>query len=408
MDETAGVAVQRGQALLDLGRAREAEAQFRTALSAAPGEPTLHALLAQSLLRQERYEEAREASRTAVAAAPEHVMAYSTLAASLAGLKRLPEALEAVRQALALAPGYAVLHVQEAYVLLAQERPEDALTSIARARALDPEDSDAAALQAAALYDSHRLEEADAAVAEALRLDPQNADAHRIQGLLALRRGGGESAVRAHRTALRLDPTDAHARDGLSIAIKSRNPLYGLMLRYGSWLASLPTGLRLLVLLLPFILTRLLRPFDGEAWASALIVVVIVFVVLSWSLEPLMNLVLLLSRERHLLSRPARLATYTFLGFGAAALATVAVGATTGPSRLLTLAMALCLWAMATGSAHTVNQGRRKVLHIGAGAAAVVSTLAFAGTVAGTGGAGLAVTVVLLGGVAATWFTVLG
>ncbi|WP_447007156.1 tetratricopeptide repeat protein [Saccharothrix isguenensis] len=406
MDETAGVAVRRGQALLDLNRAREAEEQFRTALAAAPGEPTLHALLAQALLRQQRFQEAHDASRAAVGAAPEHVMAYSTLAASLAGLKRLNEAEDAVRHALALAPEAAVLHVQEAYVLLAQNRPVDALISIGRARALDPEDSDAAAVQAAALFESHRFEQAEAAVDEALRLDPQNADAHRIRGLLALRRGGGEPAVQAHRTALRLSPTDSDAREGLSVALKSRNPLYGLMLRYGMWLKTLPTGLRLLVLFLPFILTRLLRPFEGEAWASVLLVVVIAAVVLSWSLEPLMNCVLLLSRERHLLSRSARLSTYAFLGFAAAALAVLAVGLNTGPERLLTLALGLCLWAMATGSAHVIRTDRRKILTIGAAVAAVVAAIAFAGAVGGVGGSTVAVTAVFLSGIAATWFTV--
>jgi tetratricopeptide (TPR) repeat protein len=406
MDETAGVAVQRGQTLLDLGRPREAEEQFRTALAAAPGEPTLHALLAHALLRQQRYEEAHDASRTAVGAAPEHVMAYSTLAASLVGLKRLSEAEDAVRHALALAPEAAVLHVQQAHVLLAQDRPADALESIGRARALDPEDSDAAAVQAAALFEAHRYGESEAAVDEALRLDPENVDAHRIRGLLALRRGGGESAVQAHRTALRLSPTDSDAREGLSVALKSRNPLYGLMLRYSMWLRTLPTGLRLLVLFLPFILTRLLRPFDGETWASVLLVVVVAAVVVSWSLEPLMNCVLLLSRERHLLSRSARLSTYAFLGFAAAALAALTVGLNSGPARLLTLALGLCLWAMATGSAHTIRADRRKILTIGAGVAAVVAVIAFAGAVGGVGGLTVAVTAVFLSGIAATWFTV--
>ncbi|WP_372448477.1 tetratricopeptide repeat protein [Saccharothrix coeruleofusca] len=406
MDETSAVAVRRGQALLELGRAKEAEGHFRTALAASPGDPELHTLLAQSLLRQQRYGEARDASRAALTADPEDVTAHSALAGALAGLKLLPEALEVVRRALELAPLSAGLHLQEGYVLLAQDRPAEALESVGRARALAPEDADCAALRAAALYELHRLDEADAAVAEALRLDPQHVDAHRIQGLLALRRGGGESAIRAHRTALRLDPTDSGAREGLSVALKSRNPLYGALLRYGSWLSSLPTGTRWLVLLVPFVLTRLLRPFDGQTWAEVLIVVVVALVVLSWALEPLMNCVLLLGRERHLLSRPARLATYGFLGFASASIATVVVGMTAGPPRLMTLALGLGLWAMATGSAHTVRADLRKVPAIGAAVAALLAVVAFAATVAGAESAGLVVSLVLLGGIAATWFTV--
>jgi Flp pilus assembly protein TadD len=405
MNETAAAAEQRGRALLDLGRGREAEEQFRTALAATPGDPDLLAQLAEALLEQDRYQEAHDVSRAAVGAAPEHVMAYSILSASLAGLDRLSDAREAVRRALALAPQIAGLHVQEARVLLAQELPSEALESVARARALHPEDSDAAAVQAAALFEMQRFGEADAAVHEALRLDPQNVAGHRIQGLLALRRGGGAPAVQAHRTALRLSPTDSGAREGLSVSLKSRNPLYGLLLRYSMWLQAQPKALRLGMVFLPLILIRLLRPFDDQPWATALIVVVIGYVVLSWSLEPLMNTVLLLSSDRHVLGRPERLATYAFLGFAGAGVLVLTVGLVGGFPMFQTLALGLGLWAMATGSAHTVKAGRVKVLAVGAGVAGVVATLAFAGTLAGLGGLGLAVMAVLLGGIAATWFT---
>ncbi|WP_170191859.1 tetratricopeptide repeat protein [Saccharothrix syringae] len=407
MDDVVGVAVRRGQALLDLGRHREAEAQFRTALAASPGDPVTHTLLAQALLRQQRYDEARDHSRAALAADPEHVPAHSALAASLGGLEQLPEALEVVRRALDLAPGFAGLHLQHAYVLMAQDRPAEALASAERARALDPEDSDTATARAAALHELRRFDEADAAVAEALRLDPQNAEAHRLKGLLALRRGGSGSAVSAHRTALHLDPTDRHAREGLSLALKSRNPLYLALLRFNLWLNSVPTGVRVAVALLPFLLTRFLKPFSGQAWATALVVVVIGLVVLSWTLEPLMNCVLLLGRDRHLLGRAARRATFTFLGFAAAAITAVVLATAGGPGQLVGLAFGLGLWAMATGSGHTVREDRRGLLNVGSAVAAVLGATAFAAILAGAPGATLAVGLVLLGGVVATWVTVL-
>lgn len=405
MNETATAAEQRGRALLDLGRGREAEQQFRTALAVAPGDPDLQARLAQALLLQDRYQEAHDVSRDAVGAAPEHVFAYSILSASLVGLDRLPEAHAAVRRALALAPHFAGLHVQEARVLLGQKLAAEALTSVTQARALDPGDADAAAVQAAALYELQRFGEADAAVHEALRLEPENVAAHRVKGLLALRRGGGTSAVQAHRTALRLSPTDTGAREGLSLSLKSRNPLYGLLLRYSMWLQAQPRVLRIGMVVLPMILIRLLRPFEGQLWATVLLGLVIASVVLSWSLEPLMNTVLLLSRDRHVLGRPERLATYAFLGFVGAGIAVLAVGMTASIPIFTGLALGLGLWAMAIGSAHTVRAGRVKVLTVGAGIAAALGAVAFTGTLAGVGGLAVAVTAVLLGGIAALWFT---
>lgn len=140
---------------------------------------------------------------------------------------------------------------------------------------------------------------------------------------------------------------------------------------------------------------------DGPA------VVVIALVVLSWTLEPLMNSVLLLSRDRHLLGAAARRATYAFLAFAAAAAACVVFGMTTGPHQLLLFALGLALWAMATGSGHTVRPGVRRQLATASAVAAVVAAVGITVTVAGIGGAVIAMLIVLIGGVVALWRTAL-
>ncbi|HET9139426.1 tetratricopeptide repeat protein [Actinophytocola sp.] len=405
MDEVAEAALRRGEMLLEVGRPKEAEAQLRIALTADPGNGTLLALLARALLEQERYEPARDTGRDALAADPENVLALSVLGAALAGLKRYSDALDTVRRGLALAPEIAGLHRQEGAVLLAMDRPADALDSVQRARRLDPESSATAALHAGVLFELHRYREADDAVAEALRLNPENPEAHRLRGLLALRRGGGRSAVASHRTALRLDPTDVASREGLSLALKSRNPLYGLLLRFGMWLDGLPRGLRIGVLILPFVLTRILRPYEGQTWAEVLLVVVVALVLLSWTLEPLMNCVLLLTRERHLLTRPARRATYGFLAFTAVALACAITAMADGPPELLPLAFGLGLWAMVTGSIHNLRPPLQTVITVGAAAAAALGAMAIVAALLGTASANIVAGIILFTGIAATWVT---
>jgi tetratricopeptide (TPR) repeat protein len=405
MDDVVRTATQRGVALLDLGRAREAEQELRTALAAEPGNATVLTLLADALARQEQYESAVDTGRSALAADPEHVLAHTVLALALAGLERYSEVLDTVRRGLALAPEFAGLHLREAGVLSALKRYEDALASIERAARLAPESSSVAVLRAAVLCDLRRYDEADAAVDEALRLDPENADAHRIRGVIALRRGGGRAAVRAHRTALRLDPTDTHSREGLAIALKTRNPLYGWLLRFGLWLDTLPKWVRVAVLLAPFILTRVLRPAEDQTWAKVLIIVVAALALLSWTLEPLMNCVLLLSRDRHLLGRDARQATYLFLAFLAAGVACAVYSQVNGPAQLVAVAFGFGLWAMATGSTHLLEPGTRKVVRYGAVAAVVIGAMAVTAILAAAPGATFAVAIVLLSGIAAVWFT---
>jgi tetratricopeptide (TPR) repeat protein len=405
MNEVVRTATQRGAALLDLGRAREAEQHLREALAAEPGDTTVLTLLADALLRQERHDEALDTSRSALAAAPENVLAHSIHAAALAGLRRLDDALEAVRRGLALAPEVAGLHKQEGAILLASKEYTRALASIDRAARLDPEDSSTVVLRAAVLFELRRYDDAAAAVDEALRLDPENAEAHRIAGVLALRRGGGKSAVQAHRTALRLDPTDPHSRDGLTTALKSRNPLYGLLLRFGFWLNTLPKGVRIAVLLAPFVVSRLLRPFEDQVWALVLIIAVTVAALLSWTLEPVMNLVLVLGRERHLLTREARHATYLFVAFLAAGVTVAVISQGSGPAQLLAVAIGLGFWAMATGSSHLLAPGTRKIVLGGAAGAVAIGAMAVVAVAVGAPAATVAVAVLLLSGIAAVWFT---
>ncbi len=405
MNEVVQTALQRGVALLDLGRFSEAEIHLRTARAAAPADPRVIALLADALLRQERYDEAMETSRSALAADPEYVPACSVLTAALAGLERYDEALAAVRRGLALAPEAPTLHMQQAGVLLGLKRDADALASIDRALLLDPENADAHAVRAATLVRLRRFDDADAAVDDALRIDPENAEAHRVRGVIALHRGGGKRAVAAHRAALRLDPTDSYSRDGLSTALKTRNPLYGALLRFGLWLDTLPKGVRIAVLIAPFVLTRVLRPFEDQAWAMVLIIVVTALALLSWTLEPVMNCVLLLTKDRRLLTTDAKRATYAFLAFVAAAVACVVTGQVSGPGQLTAVAFGFGLWAMVTGSAHLLDPGPRKVAVVGGVAAAVVGAMAVAAVLVAAPGAGVAVAVLLISGVAALWFT---
>lgn len=361
MSDSTGAA-ERGDLLLDLGRAAEAEKYFRVALVADPANADLLVSLAQSLQQQERYGAARDAARQALTAHPDHLGALVLLSAAMAGLEDFPAALEAVRRGLQIEPGLAQLHAQVGALLMAQDDSAAALGPLERARTLDPQNSGTVALLSAALHNTRQFEEAERTAREALRLDPDNAEAHRILGLLALRRGGGRSAVDAHRTALRLDPADPEYREGLATAMKSRNPLYGLLLRVGNWQEGLSKGARWLVLLAPFLATRVLRPFDDQVWARVLLAAVFAVVLLSWALEPLMNAVLLCSSYgRNLLPRDARLATYAFLGYAALAVGSVVVGIVIGSDDWLVLALGMGLWAASSGQTHLVDASRRKV-----------------------------------------------
>jgi tetratricopeptide (TPR) repeat protein len=408
MSDGAGAA-ERGDALLDLGRAIEAEKFFREALAADPANADLLVSLARSLHLQERYGEARDAARQGLAASPDHLGGLLVLSAALAGLEDFPAALAAVRRGVQMAPGLAQLHAQEGALLIAQGDSASAFGPLELARTLDPEDSGTVALISAALFNTRQFAEAERAATDALRLDPDNSEAHRILGLLSLRRGGGRTAVDAHRTALRLDPTDPEYREGLATAMKSRNPLYGLLLRFGDWQEGLPPGAKWLVLLAPFFASRVLRPFDDQVWAQILLVLVFGVVLLSWALEPVMNSVLLCSSyARNLLPRETKLATYGFLAYTVLAVASVAVGIATSTDDALLLALGLAVWSVSAGSTHLVAPSRRKIAIGLQGAGALLAVWAGSFVALGSSSQGVHPGgLLVVSGVAMIWFTAL-
>lgn len=405
MTRSAGAA-ERGVVLLDLGRSAEAERHFREALAGDPSNAQLKILLAQSLHAQERYAEARDAAREGLAADPGHVGGLLILSAALAGLRDFDAAVEANQRAQQVAPNLPQVHRQHGALLISADRSSEALGPLERARTLDPEDSLTVALIGAALLNVRRFHESEQAVAEALRLDPDNSEAHRIRGLLSLRQGGGRSAVDAHRTALRLDPTDPGYREDLAVAMKSRNPLYGLLLRFADWQAGLPSGARWLVLLAPYLATRILRPFIDHWWAQSLLLPLVLLVVLTWALEPVMNTVLLCSSyARNLLPRATKVATSAFLAYAVAAVTAVVVGLRAPSDSALLLALALGLWAMSVGQAHLVTGRRRKLTRSVHGAGAVLAVAATSTLALGVAAADPLILALLLSGVAMLWFT---
>jgi tetratricopeptide (TPR) repeat protein len=221
-------AVDRAEALSDVGRHEEAELLLRRALAAHADDPGLRAALAQTLfVRGETTEALVHADRT-VALAPDVGYGHALRSALLGtDLRRRREAVDAAREAVRLDPEEPFCHRALARACLRSRWFPEALDAAERAVALDPEDADAHALRGAALMGRGRPAEAEAALREALRLDPEDGDTLHDLGLAVSVQGRGrqEEARELFVGAARADPTDQHARRSLASA--ARRAIYG-------------------------------------------------------------------------------------------------------------------------------------------------------------------------------------
>lgn len=227
------------QLLLQTRRYKDAESALRQALAAAPNDADAHALLALALYYQDRNEEALRESRTAIGLAPDSDYGHYVRALILLDQGRADDALRSIREAMRLDPNSATYHAVVSRIHMRKREWKHALEAADAGLRCDPEHVTCLNLQATALVRMGRKVEAEAPLAAALARAPENALTHANHGWALLHADKVKEAFAAFREALRLDPTLSWAREGIVEALKARNFVYRLLLRYFLWMSRL-------------------------------------------------------------------------------------------------------------------------------------------------------------------------
>jgi len=320
----------RAELLLAQSRPADAEREARQALAQDPQNAAAHSFLALCCVQQNRTADAVSEARAAVGLAPADPASHRILGFVLHRLDRQAEALASVDQSLRLDPNDTDAHVLRAAVQLASRHWKGALEAAETALTLDPEHVEAANFRAMALTQLGRKAEAAMTVDYALHREPDNALSHANQGWNRLHQNDPRRAKEHFREALRLDPTLEFAREGMLEALKARNPIYRAMLAYYLWIGRQSGWLQGAFIAGIFfggkIIDGLSTAAPGFGWFfTPLLVLFYAFIYLSWTAQPLFNLMLRLDRfGRHVLSRDQRIGSTVF-GIVFAALIGVAV-----------------------------------------------------------------------------------
>ena len=312
-----------------------------------------HVARAQLLLAQSRPAYAEQEALLALSEQPESVIALVVLALSRSAQKKGPAALADAERAVGLAPDDAYVHFVRGFILHRLDRQDAArsalneslrldpqnpdafsllaaielnasnwaaaLTAAEQALTLNPEHVEAANFRAMALVGLGRKDEATAAVDFALHREPDNALSHANQGWNYLHRNEPRRAQEFFREALRLDPELEYARRGMLEALRARNPVYRAMLAYFLWMsrhgAQFQWGIVVGTLLFSQFIGQVLRRTGGAWWAMTVAIVFYVFIYLTWTAQPLFNLLLHFDRfGGYVLSRDEKHATRWFGG----------------------------------------------------------------------------------------------
>jgi lipoprotein NlpI len=303
---------QRGLVLLEQSRSDLAENEFRQALAADPDHPMAHAFLSQCLLDKDDWKGATAEAEAAVRLAPEWSYSHVVLSRAMADRNRFAEATASAEEALRLDPTQASHYALLSGIHLEQRNWQAALEAAEAGLEHDAESVACNNLRAMALTKLGRTEEAGATIAATLRRDPEDPLSHANQGWTALHEHDPKKALEHFREALRLDPTSDFAKAGLVEALKARNPIYGLMLRYFLFMGRLSSRAQWGIIIGGYFAYRVLGQIgdanpEWRPWIKPLLVAYIAFALMSWIAYPLFNVMLRLHKfGRHALSDDQR------------------------------------------------------------------------------------------------------
>jgi tetratricopeptide (TPR) repeat protein len=311
--------LQRGLLLYQQSRYEMAETEFRQALATDPDDAYAHSMLSLCLVEREQFDPATAEAMQGVHLAPDEPFAHYALARVFSSRNHYADALNAIQEAIRLDPSDADYFAALANIHVQEERWRDALQAAERGMEQDAEHVGCTNLRAIALVKLGRRDEAGATIEEALKKAPENAFTHANQGWTYLNKGEPNKALEHFRESLRLDPANEWARQGIVEALKARNIIYAVMLKYFLWMARLSRGARWGIILGGYfgnqILAGMARSNPAVApWVLPLRILYITFAVMTWLAYPLFNLMLRMSRFGRLALLPEQIVESNWVG----------------------------------------------------------------------------------------------
>ena len=289
--------LQRAKHLIENRRFDLAITELLSHLSQHPDDAHALSLLAFCHLKKEHYGAATEAAEAAITADPMDSYGFYMMAQIMRERNQPKPAMEAIQTALTLDPADPDLLVVLAYLHIDARRWDEALAAAQLAVERRPEHSDAVNAMATCLIQMNRVGEAAQALENALAHAPENAQTLANMGWLELDRKRYNQALDFFQRSLAQEPESEWAREGLLHSLRTRYPLYGVVLRYMLWMSKHSHRLQQQIMLASYFGARIMReivaryPRLGVVLAPLLIVWRL-FCYLTWTIRAATTLML--------------------------------------------------------------------------------------------------------------------
>jgi tetratricopeptide (TPR) repeat protein len=310
--------LERALLLYQQSRHELAEKELRQALAADPRHSFAHALLALCLAQRQQFQEATAEAQQAIHLEPDLPFAYYAHAKVFFDRDRYPDAQSAIEEAIRLDASDPDYFSLLSSIHLQRHKWQDALHAAEQGLELDPEHVGCTNQRAIAMVKLGRKAEAGATIDAALAKQPESSVTHANQGWTLLHKGDHKKALEHFREALRLDPENEWARLGIIEALKARNIVYALMLKYFLWMSRFSPRAQWAIILGGYFGNRLLGAVASAnprlaLWVLPIRILYVVFALMTWMAYPFFNLLLRADKfGRMVLSREESVASNWF------------------------------------------------------------------------------------------------
>lgn len=287
---------QRGIQLFELGRFSDAIAYFKTSLSESPEDFTSKYFIALCYLNMGRFSEAETIIGNLKSANPDDPDVFYLDAKAKFHLNSDKKALSLIDIAISMNPTDDIYFAQKADILLHLKEFEASLENADKSLSLNAKNAHALNVRANVLTKLNRKDEASSTVENILNENPEDDYSHANVGWVELENGNLKRALEHFKEALSINPNFEYARQGMSTALKSKNFLYRLYLKYSFWIAKQSSRNQWIFIIGIYLAYRfsvkLLAGLGLTYIAIPLIVLYLLFALGSWLMEPLSNTIL--------------------------------------------------------------------------------------------------------------------
>ncbi len=292
--------------LIQQQRYKEAEKILSGMLSEDPNDILTLTMSAEVKLQQDAFDDADAFIDSAIGLSPSTGDLYYLKSRIAIHRDEYGNAEGWIQRAIEIDPRDADYHAVLASINLGRKQFELALENANLALEIDAENITALNVRSTALVKLDRKEESFQTIEGALREDPNNAYTHSNYGWGLLEKGDHEKSLIHFKQALSIDPNYEYAQAGLMEALKAKNPIYRLFLKYMFFMSKLTAKYQWGVIIGIYMSFRVLRIIANRNEALQPYIYpllgVLAFVAFStWVLGPISNLFLRFNKYGQLL-----------------------------------------------------------------------------------------------------------